>query len=558
DSGSMGFMGMYRDLKALRKDGSSFEVELSVDMLRVSGSNYFAATMRDVSKQRQHEQQLKNAKIKAEMASEAKSNFLSMMSHEIRTPLNGVMGTLELLADEIKSPEQTELLTIARKSATSLLHIVDDVLDMSKVESGRMELEEASFDLTGLLQEALDLFSSRAMDKGLKLELAIAEALPFRLLGDDHRLRQMVNNLLSNAIKFTPAGSIEITMHWHELGVDQVEAIITITDTGIGVSEKNQEMIFEPFMQADNTISREYGGTGLGLSIVKHLAEKMDGSIKLISTEGEGSQYTLIIPFKKSAPIITSNDNWLQGRTVVCIDVEDEGLLKYLRKHGAVIHQATEAELNRQAHAQELQADLYICGRSDAARVERINDWQRASTSAQHFMLIGDTARPWETELDTEILLARRPLLPMSLDSLFQYLYDSENNIKNSAVAADGVMKKILLVEDNPVNQMVAQAMLEKMGYEVIVVSNGQLGVEAMKSQSVDLVLMDLHMPIMDGYEATRQIREMGSSVPILAMTADAGMADKENCLAAGMDDHLPKPIKMDVLQEILVGWLPT
>lgn len=556
ESGSMGFMGMYRDLKALRKDGSSFEVELSVDMISVSGFNYFAATMRDVSEQRQHEQQLVNAKIKAEIASEAKSNFLSMMSHEIRTPLNGVMGTLELLADEIKNAEQRELLTIANKSATSLLHIVDDVLDMSKVESGKMELEDVSFDLFSVLQESVELYSSRAMDKELVLELESAEDLPCRLLGDVHRLRQILNNLLGNAIKFTTVGSIHIDLHWRELDTDTIEARITISDTGIGVSEKNLEIIFEPFMQADNTISREYGGTGLGLSIVKFLAEKMGGSIKLSSIEGEGSHFIIGIPFKKSEPITPSGENWLQGRAVICVDAEDEVLLDYLRTHSAVVSQTTESELNRQATAQELQADLYICGKSNADLVNRIHEWQKASTPAQHFMLIGDMERPWEKGLDAEILLVRRPLLPISLDSLFQYLYDSENKIKHRAVAADGVMKKILLVEDNPVNQMVASAMLEKMGYEVVVATNGQLGVEAMKSQSIDLVLMDLHMPIMDGYEATRQIREMGSSIPILAMTADAGMADKENCLAAGMDDHLPKPIKMDVLQEVLAGWL--
>ncbi|MDH5360113.1 MAG: ATP-binding protein [Gammaproteobacteria bacterium] len=556
ESGSMGFMGMYRDLKALRKDGSSFEVELSVDMISVSGFNYFAATMRDVSEQRQHEQQLVNAKIKAEIASEAKSNFLSMMSHEIRTPLNGVMGTLELLADEIKNAEQRGLLTIASKSATSLLHIVDDVLDMSKVESGKMELEDVSFDLFSVLQESVELYSSRAMDKELVLELGSAEDLPCRLLGDVHRLRQILNNILGNAIKFTTVGSIHIDLHWRELDTDTIEARITISDTGIGVSEKNLEIIFEPFMQADNTISREYGGTGLGLSIVKFLAEKMGGSIKLSSIEGKGSHFIIGIPFKKSEPITSSGENWLQGCAVVCVDAEDEVLLDYLRTHGAVVSQATESELNRQATAQELQADLYICGKSSADLVNRIRQWQKASTPTQRFMLIGDTERSWEKGLDVEILLVRRPLLPISLDSLFQYLYDSENEIKHSAVAADGVMKKILLVEDNPVNQMVASAMLEKMGYEVVVATNGQLGVEAMKSQSIDLVLMDLHMPIMDGYEATRQIREMGSSVPILAMTADAGMADKENCLAAGMDDHLPKPIKMDVLQEVLAGWL--
>lgn len=557
DSGSMGFMGMYRDLKALRKDGSSFAVELSVDHLKVSGCNYFAATMRDVSEQRQHEQQLINAKIKAEVANEAKSNFLSMMSHEIRTPLNGVMGTLELLADELQGAEQKELLSIASRSANSLLHIVNDVLDMSKVESGKLELEAADFDLADVLQEAVELYSSKALEKGLTLGFEQSGGLTFRLIGDAHRLRQMINNLLGNAIKFTHTGTVDIHADWRELDANSIEISISVSDTGIGVSANKLDMIFEPFMQEDNSISREYGGTGLGLSIVKHLAEKMGGSIRLESTRGVGSRFILTLPFQLSREHRSAEVNVLQGATIVCIDLVDESLQEYMQNSKANIRSVTWAEISDERAPLVMQSDLTICGNGSAEHVDVINQWMEAINAEQHIVVVADSAEAWEAGLDARAVLLRRPLLANSLDSLFRSLYDSKDRIKTPSVAPGNTMKKILLVEDNPVNQMVARAMLEKMGYQVVVANNGEEGVAVIREQSIDLILMDLHMPVMDGYEATRQIRELkGRELPILAMTADAGMADKDNCLAAGMDDHLPKPIKMDVLEQVLESWL--
>ncbi|MDH5183780.1 MAG: ATP-binding protein [Gammaproteobacteria bacterium] len=557
ESGSMGFMGMYRDLKAQRKDGTSFAVELSLDKLSFSEHKYFAATMRDVSEQREHERQLTSAKIKAEIANEAKSNFLSMMSHEIRTPLHAVMGMLDLLAVEIQNGEHKDLITIANKSAVDLLHIVDDLLDMSKVESGQIELEESSFELSHLLQESVKLYFSQATGKGLKLEFDLLEELPSSLVGDAHRLRQVINNLLSNAIKFTHTGSISMTSSWRELNADRIEVSITIADTGIGISAGKLDTVFEPFIQEDNSISREFGGTGLGLSIVKHLVERMQGQITLESIRGEGSRFSMSIPFLKSNEVMQDAVTWLQDRDVVCVDVEDEDLLRYMQRHGAHIKQIIRSQFMLDIEGQGLKGSLIVCGESDVDTVENINEWLKIAAPTEHLLLIQDAEERRESDFDERVLMVRRPLLPMSLDSIFRYLYDLEQTAKIPVSTLGGEMKKILLVEDNPVNQMVAQAMLEKMGYEVVVAVNGQVGVDVMKSQPIDLVLMDLHMPVMDGYEATRQIREfMDGHVPILAMTADAGMADKENCLAAGMDDHLPKPIKMDVLQQVLQGWL--
>lgn len=557
ESGSMGFMGMYRDLKALSKDGSSIPVEISVDTLKLADKSWFAATLRDVSEQRAHEKQLMSAKIKAEVANQAKSNFLSMMSHEIRTPLNGVMGTVELLALEIQDLQKKDLLTVASKSATNLLRIVDDILDMSKIESGQMQLEQTSFDLNHLLQESIELYCSKALEHGIALEFDLPLKLSNKLVGDSHRLRQIVNNLLSNAIKFTQAGTVALHSDWRELGTDRIEVSITIADTGIGIAEKKLDKVFEPFMQADNSISREFGGTGLGLSIVKHLVQKMAGTIDLQSTKDVGSRFTLTIPFAKSNEVIADSTLWLQGRKVVCIDVEDAALMEYLQQHGASIERTSRAQFIQDIDEYGLRGSLFVCGTSAADSVDRINHWVQILAQDQYFLLLRDAEERWETELDERVLLVRRPILPLSLDSIFRYLYDSEEIVSIPVSTLGGEMKKILLVEDNPVNQMVAQAMLEKMGYEVVTAVNGQQGVDIMKAESVDLVLMDLHMPVMDGYEATRQIRQFtDKGLPILAMTADAGIGDRENCLAAGMDDHLAKPIKMEVLEQALKGWL--
>lgn len=559
ESGDRGIMGMYRDLEAQRKDGSSLAVELSMDKLSFSGHNFFAATMRDISVQRDYERQLMNAKIKAEIANQAKSNFLSMISHEIRTPLHGVMGMLDLLSAEIQDFEQKKLINVADMSATNLLHIVDDLLDMSKIESGQMKFKALSFDLPNLLQESVDLYFGKAVVKGLKLEFDLLEELPSRLVGDAHRLRQVINYLLNNAIKFTHTGTVSMTSSWRELDADRIDVSITIADTGIGIAEDKLDTVFEPFMQEDNSISREFGGTGLGLSIIKHTVERMEGEIRLDSIRGEGSRFSLSIPFLKSDVVMLDAVSWLQGWDVVCVDVEDEDLLQYMQHHGARIKQTTRAQFMLEVEEQGLNGSLFVCGESDTDTVEKINQWVQVTAPVQHFLLIGDVAEQWESGLDERVLMVRRPLLPMSLDSIFRHLYDSVQTSKIPIAGPGGEMKKILLVEDNPVNQMVAQAMLEKMGYEVVLAVNGQEGVDIMKSQAIDLVLMDLHMPVMDGYEATRQIRAfMDKHVPILAMTADAGAEDKENCLAVGMDDHLPKPIKMEVLQETLQSWLLT
>ena len=388
------------------------------------------------------ERELKRERDRAEKMSAAKGEFLANMSHEIRTPMNGVIGTLQLLEDTRLDNSQAEYVRTAHKSADALLSILNDILDLSKIEAGKLDIEIIRFDLREVINDLVTLHALKAEQKGVILRSKIDEALPQRVMGDPTRLRQIVINLISNALKFTEQGEINVRLQVLATEADKLRVRIEVQDTGVGISEDVQQKLFTAFTQADGSTTRKYGGTGLGLAIVRQLVGLMHGDIGVDSRPGEGSTFWFEVPL---------------GR---------------------------------------------------AADSDEPEDGQTAET-ADHSPLSGT----------------------------------------------------ILLAEDNPVNQMVAAKMLEKSGIDCVIANNGAEALQKLETHRFDAVLMDCQMPEMDGFEATRRIREQEQAagvdrIPVIAMTANVMEGDRELCLQAGMDDYLGKPVKQEELEHKLRKWL--
>lgn len=591
--------GALQDLRVLCPSGQTVPVAVMYNPISSSGNcTGLLLLITDLSATREAEQRIHEARVVAETArrsAELKSQFLATMSHEIRTPMNGVLGMLQLLLDTDLTDEQREFATTSHRSAEGLLAILNDILDFSKLEAGRYELELVEFGLTDLVSEVVGVFRERAQAKGISLRWSCSPEIPEPVLGDVTRVRQVLTNLVSNAVKFTEAGNVTIHVDLHARGNEGSVFSFLVEDSGIGISEQAIAGLFTLFTQADVSTTRKYGGTGLGLAISKRLTELMGGDLTCSSELGKGTRFEFKLPLAASpnASRIADLREQLGGRRVLVVDdglnqrehlrellerwgvdvelasggFEALGMAISASRRGFPFHAAIIDEHMPQVSGGSLVAMVAGEPSLDGLKVVLMGHHPAGRNSRRNAVSDRVLARVQKPIVQTELRSALLEHLRWSAGALDRPPLNGPRDPGLASTTKERCTSlppssrgTILVVDDNPVNRVLAKKVVERLGFCADLVENGQEAVDAVQAKKYVAVLMDCMMPVMDGYTATARIRgqedqDNAERLPIIGLTADAVLGARERVISAGMDDYVTKPIRTDDIKNALNRW---